>query len=57
MDEFFAAAIAEAEEGVAEGGIPIGSTLIPSEEHLACNSASVFTGWVPNKSLLSRIRG
>jgi cytosine deaminase len=28
MDEFFAAAIAEAEQGLAEGGIPIGSVLV-----------------------------
>jgi cytosine deaminase len=28
MDEFFAAATAEAEQGLAEGGIPIGSVLV-----------------------------
>ncbi|MFN6102996.1 MAG: nucleoside deaminase [Planctomycetaceae bacterium] len=34
MDEFFAAAIAEAEQGLAEGGIPIGSVLVHREKIL-----------------------
>ncbi|HVR43307.1 MAG TPA: nucleoside deaminase [Thermoanaerobaculia bacterium] len=32
MDEFMAAAIAEAEEGMREGGIPIGSVLVHRDE-------------------------
>ncbi len=32
MDEFMAAAIAEAEQGLAEGGIPIGSVLVKGKK-------------------------
>ncbi|MFN7805202.1 MAG: nucleoside deaminase [Planctomycetaceae bacterium] len=34
MDEFLAAAIAEAEQGLAEGGIPIGSVLVHQSQIL-----------------------